>query len=105
MQRVKNWSKRKTTGLAILLVLITATASFAPLPMDWRRPTAKDIAKGKWKIKPLTAGGHKGIIRVRVLDLNPGEQYILRVTVTNELTGEENMIDTPPLTTEPERDA
>ena len=71
----------------------------APLPMDWRRPTAQDIQEGKWKIKPITAGGHKGIIRVRVKDLNPGEQYTLRVSVTNG-AGEESMIDTPPLVTE-----
>lgn len=71
-----------------------------PLPMDWRRPTQEDIAAGKWKIKPISTGGHKGIIRVRVKDLNPGEQFELRVSVRNVGTGEESMIDTPPLTTE-----
>lgn len=71
-----------------------------PLPMTFRRPSAADIAAGKWKITPLAAGGHKGIIRVRVTDLNPGEEFTMRVIVTNAATGEESMIDTPPLTTE-----
>ena len=72
-----------------------------PLPMDWRRPRQADIAEGKWKIKPLTSGGFKGIIRVRVLDINPGETFVLRVGVTDG-AGQESMIETPPLTTEPE---
>lgn len=74
-----------------------------PLPMDWRRPSQTDIAEGKWKIKPLAAGGHKGIIRVRVRDINPGEEYELRVSVKHTGTGEESMIETPPLTTEVEQ--
>jgi len=71
-----------------------------PLPMDWRRPSSQDIAEGKWKIKPISSGGNKGIMRVRVKGLNPGEQYELRVTVRDVATGEESFIDTPALTTE-----
>ena len=86
----------------LLVSVFIVPAVIAPLPMDWRRPTAEDIAAaGKWKIKPVAAGGHKGIIRVRVKDLNhPGEQYTLRVTVTHVGSGEETMIEPPPLTTE-----
>lgn len=80
-------------------------AMASSVTLDYRRPSQADIEEGKWFIKPLTSGGHKGIIRVRVKDLNPGERYVLRVTVTNQGTGEESMIDTPPLTTEPEQDA
>jgi hypothetical protein len=74
-----------------------------PLPMDWRRPTQQDIDAGKWKIKPIASGGNKGIIRVRVKDLNPDEVFVLRVAVRNEGSGEETMLETPPLTTELEQ--
>jgi hypothetical protein len=109
MPRVTHWSKRRsrsqTIGLVVLLLLITASASFAPLPMDWRRPHPQDIAAGKWKIKPLTSGGHKGLIRVRTIVLDPDQQYKLRVTVTRTGSQEESMIETPPLTTEIEKDS
>ena len=89
-----------TAALAIALPFWAAYSTAAPLPMDWRKPTPKDIAEGRWKIKPISTGGHKGIIRVRVKEQNPGDQYELRVTVRNVGSGEESMVDTPALTTE-----
>lgn len=99
--------------LSLPITLLVASAFIIPLgvmgalPMDWRRPSKEEVEKaigeGKWKIKPISSGGHKGIIRVRVKDLNPDEQFTLRVIVTNMGTGEESMIETPPLTTEIEQ--
>ena len=86
-------------NLRIFVTIAVAVALFASgilvalgtreMAGNFTHPNEEARAMKQWRFGNNLAGGeNKAIVRCRIRDVDPGQPYTLRVTVTNQRTGE-----------------
>ena len=87
------------TGLTLVTLLCWPIATQA-LDNEFKRPSTRDIDKGRWKMTQDCDGNGEAEIKVEVTDIRPEEAYQVIVEVTDVDTGEVTRFESPVLMTE-----